>query len=217
LNDKKEKCDVLVVFDLDGTLSRSHICILESVKRTLDAFSLPQVSEKLIMSLIGEQYVTFFSAIAPGCDDYVKMERVYTDIEYQVIRESGQLFPGVPEMLDALRALGCAIALCSNGSVEYEELVADATGIRAKFDALVSGGDFASKTAAVTRISTEMFPRKITVMVGDRKHDIDAALGNNAVAIAALYGYGSERELSGANYFVREPSEIVGIVKSLCQ
>ncbi len=36
------------------------------------------------------------------------------------------------------------------------------------------------------------------VMVGDRRHDVDAARDSGIHSIGVLYGYGSKEELSGA-------------------
>ncbi|MDR2530920.1 MAG: HAD family hydrolase [Oscillospiraceae bacterium] len=202
----------LVVFDLDGTLSVSLECILESVRRTLDASALPRVSDDFVKSLIGEQYSVFFRHIAPDCTDYAKLERLYTDVEYDVFREQGRLYPGVPQLLRELRELGCAVALLSNGSVEYEELVTNALGIRDCFDALESGSAYHGKGHALRDLMAR-YPRMHTVMVGDRRHDIEAALECGAIAVAALYGYGDDSEFGGAHFKVNAPLEVAAVVR----
>ena len=206
--------DTLVVFDLDGTLSRSHICILESAKRTLQRLNLPPVEDAYVLTLIGELYDTFFAKLAPGYNDYQLMERVYTDIQREVISQCGELYDGAFDALTELKALGCATALLSNGSLEYEELVTGSVGIKELLDELVSGGDHNGKANAL-RYIINRFNRQTAVMVGDRRHDIEAAHANNAVAVAALYGYGVEAELDAADYYINEPYEIISVIRRL--
>jgi phosphoglycolate phosphatase len=120
----------------------------------------------------------------------------------------------VPEVLDKLRELGCKIVLCSNGIVEYEELVTKATGIRSKFDLLISGSDYASKVEAVSVVMSQL-PSMLNIVVGDRKHDIDAGVGNGIISVAALYGYTRPNELDAATYSINAPIELISIVEGL--
>lgn len=51
-------------------------------------------------------------------------------------------------------------------------------------------------------------------MVGDRKHDITAALNNGVTATGVLWGYGSAQELrlAGAQYLFGEPHEVSNLL-----
>ena len=49
-------------------------------------------------------------------------------------------------------------------------------------------------------------------MIGDRKHDIDAALANGIDSIGVLYGYGTADELGAATSLAAEPSDITPLV-----
>jgi phosphoglycolate phosphatase len=51
-------------------------------------------------------------------------------------------------------------------------------------------------------------------MVGDRKHDIEAAHANGLLAIGALWGFGSRRELvdAGADFLAELPDDVSEIV-----
>jgi phosphoglycolate phosphatase len=204
----------LMIFDMDGTLYPALDVILRSVHSTLDALKLPDVSDSLILPLIGEAYSVFVPAIAPDYKDYDEFERVYHSIEVKAINEQGVLYDGIVEMLDELRQMGCAVVLCSNGTVGYMEMSATELGIRDKFDLLLSGGDYSSKADAVAEIMRR-FPRPITVMTGDRHHDVTAGNRNGAVSVGAMYGYGSERELAPAQFKINSPRELIGIVKTL--
>ena len=49
-------------------------------------------------------------------------------------------------------------------------------------------------------------------MIGDRKHDIDAARANGIDSIGVLYGYGTADELGAATSLAAEPSDITPLV-----
>ena len=48
--------------------------------------------------------------------------------------------------------------------------------------------------------AADLFEPASAVMVGDRHHDIDAARANGCRAIGVTYGYGSEEELTHADW-----------------
>ena len=54
-------------------------------------------------------------------------------------------------------------------------------------------------------------------MVGDRKHDVSAAVANDVLAVGISYGYGSIIELrqAGANYICQKPMDVVELIKSI--
>ena len=53
-----------------------------------------------------------------------------------------------------------------------------------------------------------------TIMVGDRKHDIEGAHINGMPAIGVLYGYGSREELiaAGAEHLAATPQDILQFI-----
>ena len=57
-------------------------------------------------------------------------------------------------------------------------------------------------------------PPFAAIMVGDRKHDIEAAHSNGLLAIGALWGFGSRRELveARADFLAEQPADVSEIV-----
>lgn len=53
-----------------------------------------------------------------------------------------------------------------------------------------------------------------TVVVGDRLHDMRAALANGLSAVGVLWGYGSQDELrdAGAHVFCETPAQIASVL-----
>ncbi|MBS0639633.1 MAG: HAD hydrolase-like protein [Proteobacteria bacterium] len=63
-------------------------------------------------------------------------------------------------------------------------------------------------------LRVEGYDPAVTVMVGDRYHDIHAAQANGLRSIGVLWGYGGEAELrdAGADVLVAVPADVVGQV-----
>ena len=56
-----------------------------------------------------------------------------------------------------------------------------------------------------------------SVMVGDRKHDVEGALAFGLPCIGVLYGYGNEKELeaAGADYIVSDVENLEKLLLEL--
>lgn len=130
------------------------------------------------------------------------------------LHEKGTLYPGTREMLSALQAMGFNLAVCSNADLDYIELVTSSLGIADMFSLLEGKDGHASKSLRLKKI-IESSRSSFSVMVGDRYHDIGAALENSIPSIGCLYGYGEPAEINEADYTVCSPSEIVDVVRML--
>jgi len=100
----------------------------------------------------------------------------------------GDLFPGVPEALDRIRALGAKTSIITNRSAENHQVEAEleALGIRHHFDLVLSQGSFHFKNgrknaswckSTMIHHAADHFGVKAgqMAMVGDLSHDIASA------------------------------------------
>lgn len=202
-----------ILFDLDGTLLQTQIHSCRAAHETLRALHLPDVSDEFVMRQIGEPADVFLRAIAPGYPDLAAFEALYDANEREALKQSGKLYNGVPELLAELQQRGYQLAICSNGSRDYVESALEATGIRRFFSRLACAGEFSDKTEAVGAIIRE-WNSDISVVVGDRVHDREAAEQNSLPFIAAEYGYGGE-ELTCSVYRARNPLEILQLLDQI--
>ncbi len=196
-----------ILFDLDGTLLETHRHSCRAAHETLRALDLPDVSDEIIMRLIGEPAGVFLRAIAPGYSDPAAFEALFDANEQAALKTVGKLYDGVPALIAALQKRGCRLAICSNGSREYVETALETTGIRAAFSRLACAGEFPNKAAAVSSI-LHNWNCDLAVMVGDRVHDREAAEKNCLPFIGAMYGYGGE-ELTCSVFRATNPLEIL--------
>ena len=207
----------LVIFDLDGTLFDAHRVTIPAVQQTFAAHGLAVPGEVEIGSYIGrpaKEYHDWLSGLcSTGRVDEIIAE---TDRrELALITDAGKPFPGVLDMLAALRGMGCALAMSSNAPEDYFAEVLDTQGLRPFFQpALCRGTRFSSKTEMVDAILCEVSVRPF-VVVGDRHDDIESARAHEGYAVAVSYGFGVPSELTEADAVVDSPAGIPAAVAEL--
>lgn len=206
----------LVIFDLDGTLLCTHHHSCKATHETLQRLMLPDVSDEMVMRLIGEPPEVFFRAIAPDYPDLPALETLFDDLEQEALNSIGRLYVGVPELLDELTQAGYRLALCSNGSRDYVETSLRVTQIRRYFSEIACAGEFVEKTQAVEEM-IRATKSAFTVMVGDGRHDAKAARENNIPFLAAGYGYGGYLALGEAEFVAQQPEEIFAMMELIRQ
>lgn len=204
----------LVIFDLDGTLLCTHHHICKAVKDTLSAVGLPDISNDMIIDLIGETSDVFFTAIAPECKNIKQFKTLFRKNEHIALLSHGKLFESIPVVLSNLVAQGFQLAICSCGSMEYIELALNNTGLRDLFHSVISSKEYASKTEAIKEIITSSKHENV-IVVGDKYHDFIAAKDNFIPSIAAVYGYGSANEITMASFIAESPDAIYPLVMQI--
>jgi len=202
-----------IIFDLDGTLLKTHHHSCHAAHETLRTLGLPDVSDALVMHHIGEPADVFLRAIAPGYPDPAAFEALFDANEHAALRRVGKLYDGVPELLQHLADSGYQLAICSNGSREYVETALTTTDIRPFFSRLACAGEYPGKAAAVAAIIRE-WKSGLAVVVGDRVHDMDAARANGVPFIAAAYGYGGA-ETAEAVYRAEHPRDMIRLLEQI--
>jgi HAD superfamily hydrolase (TIGR01509 family) len=134
-----------VLLDMDGTLLDTERVYQASLTAALDAFGYPDATtiyhamigiplaecEAMIRAHYGEDFplADFNSAFDARCDE--------------TFRAGLPLKPGTIELLDALRAAGCPMAIVTSSSRRIAEQHLTLGGIRARFDTILTCDDVA--------------------------------------------------------------------------
>jgi phosphoglycolate phosphatase len=125
------------------------------------------------------------------------------------------VFPGVREMLVALRDAGRTLCVATSKRRDFAERVVDHLKLRPYlpkvYGAIPGGGLDDKKDLLAEILRVERYRAAATTMVGDRLHDIHAAEANSLQSIGVLWGYGGQAELrqAGADHIVATPAEVV--------
>jgi phosphoglycolate phosphatase len=181
--------DRLVIFDLDGTLYRTDLTIVEGVLRAADDVGLARPNNDRILSL-GETAEDYVKRLFP--DELEDVRRQFLERlrfhERTLIPKIGKLFDGTVELLDQLIDEGYTLAVCSNAGMTYIKLVLSTGGVLDRFTFL-SGRESEKNKAERLRGLIEDSGAGFAVMVGDRVHDLDAARSCGIPCIGVTYGY----------------------------
>lgn len=191
-----------ILFDMDGTLTDSKVGITESVKYALASFGMSAETEELL-GFIGPPLRQSFSEYCGfGPEDTEKAITKYRERFSTVGVYENDLYPGVPEMLAALREAGRELVLASSKPEIFVNKILEQHHIRELFTESV-GCLLDGTNETKPDIIRECFHRlglsgeavKQCVMVGDRKFDLLGARECGIDFIGAGYGYAPPGEL----------------------
>lgn len=128
-----------------------------------------------------------------------------------------QVYPGVPELLDALAARRLALATATAKLTPVARDILALHGLADRFDVIL-GTDEQHRTKTETlahalRRLGAPDPARV-VMVGDRHSDVAAGRACGTRTAGALWGYGSAAELAGAgaDHLLTAPEELLGLL-----
>ncbi|MET0329678.1 MAG: phosphoglycolate phosphatase [Luteimonas sp.] len=194
----------VALFDLDGTLVDSASDIAAAVNRLLAELGHARVEEATVRSWIGDgarQLIT--SALRHAGDpqdiDAVmpRFMRHYADC----LLLDPQLYPGVVPTLQALRAQGVRLAVCTNKPAQFVPPLLDALEIDGFFDAVLGAGDLPERKPHPLPLLhlAEGFGVDIArcLMIGDSAADAGAAIAAGAPLVLVGYGYRRDFDLHG--------------------
>lgn len=194
----------VVLFDLDGTLVDSASDIAAAVNRLLAELGHAQVDEATVRSWIGDgarQLITSALRHAGDLQDIdavmPRFMRHYADC----LLLDPQLYPGVVPTLQALRARGVRLAVCTNKPAQFVPPLLEALEIDGFFDAVLGAGDLPERKPHPLPLLhlAEGFGVDITrcLMVGDSAADAGAAIAAGAPLVLVGYGYRRDFDLHG--------------------
>lgn len=208
-----------VLFDVDGTLCDPGKSMIESARYALSRLGIDETDERKLNQLIGPPLEHAFR-------DYYHFNEVQTAQAVVYFRdmlqgEGMQLYepyPGIPELLNELKQSGKRLAvvtskidhiakdaLAKTGLIDYFEFIS------ARQPNIVVDKEYILSKALDELSITDA---SSVVMIGDRRHDVEAAKASNMDSIGVLWGYGNQEELEneGATYVVANADELKALL-----
>jgi phosphoglycolate phosphatase len=205
-----------VLLDLDGTLADSRPGITACFRHMLvelghDARTVGDLSWAVGPPIA----VSIERLLAEYGDNRVTQGLAVYRAHYSAVAIFDcSLFPGVRDMLAALRESGYALFIATSKLRDFAERVIDyldlRSFVRAVYGAEPRGGLEVKADLLAHILRRERLKAERTLMLGDRLHDIAAAKANCLRSIGALWGYGGREELlaAGADELAETPAEV---------
>lgn len=191
-----------VLFDLDGTLTKSGIGIKRSFEYALKTlFPDKSWEDSLYDGIVGPplsySFKTFF-----GLDEETSQKAIllYRERYSTVGLFENELYDGVEDMLKKLYEKGIYIALATSKPYDFAVKILEHFNIKQYFSFIggaTMDGKISSKTDVLlhTLNNIEEKSLKSILMVGDKHHDLEGAHNVGVDCVGVLYGYGTEAEL----------------------
>jgi phosphoglycolate phosphatase len=208
-----------VLWDLDGTLVDPKVGITECIRHAMRRLGRAAPEADDLHWCIGPPLQGSFAALLET-DDEAQIRHA-VELYRERYRGIGitecLVYPGIPGALSQLKAAGSRLFVATSKPTVFAETVLENAGLRDMFDRVFGSeltGERSHKAELLAHCLQELrIDACEATMVGDREHDVIGARSNGIRCIGALYGYGSEEELSaaGAAALARGPVEIPGL------
>ena len=212
-----------LLFDLDGTLTDPGEGITKCVQYALAAFGIDEPDLKALEPFIGpplkDSFMEFYDFDEEKASQAVEKYR-------ERFRDTGifenRIYDGIPDMIRKLKGNHKKLAVASSKPTVFVEKILEHFEIRKYFDVVVGSeldGTRTEKSEVVAEALRRLYgedagdieeKKRNTVMIGDRKFDVEGAKAEGIASIAVTYGYGPMDELKIArpDYIVRSVGEL---------
>ena len=215
----------LAVFDLDGTLLDSAASIVAGVMACWEVCGFPMPEPDRVRRIIGLPWDESVRTLLPGAGaaEFARIRAYYDAVAHgertRPPREQA-LFPGVPEMLDAVAASGYLLAIITSRSSNRLHELLEEQGIGHRFVSLKTtdhGPGKPNPHLMLQTLSEIGVDRGDAVMVGDTTFDILMARNAGTAAVGVSWGVHEPHELreAGAHHVVEALQEILPTLELL--
>lgn len=187
----------LIAFDLDGTLIDSAADLAAAINAMLARFGGQPLSVPEVRRMVGDGVTTLVARAlaARRCEYADPGEAAHVFMRYYEASATAltTAFPGVVQALDALRAAGIPLAVCTNKPARIAAGILDSFGL-AKYFARVIGGDslpFRKPDPRVLLALLEAFAARPaeSLLVGDSEVDAATARAADVPFVLMTHGY----------------------------
>ncbi len=208
-----------LIFDLDGTLSDNSQGIIGGVKYTLGRYGKPIPPEHELRKFIGPPLSQSFENYCGFSHDEAKNA---VNVYRQYYRSGGilenVLYDDVDNMLKGLKKLGKKMYIATSKPEEFARKIISTFELEEFFDYICGSSFDGSRELKrdVIKYVIDKFgiDRDRSLMIGDRRHDVEGASELDISAMGVLYGFGSREELTcaGAKWIAETPLDVLSII-----
>ena len=182
----------LVLFDFDGTLANTVLAITETARTVLLRHGRTDADLGDLRRLVGPPFPQAYSMVYGFSEDEAaQITREYREIYHGLGPAGWPLFDGMRELLCDLRAAGRRLAVASSKRSQTVGIALKDNAVEKLFDVALGkpSDEDIRKADTIRRVLAELgaSPDE-AVMVGDRHHDVEAALACGIPCVGVSYG-----------------------------
>jgi phosphoglycolate phosphatase len=211
-----------ILFDLDGTITDPKYGIIRCIQFSLGRLGMeaPQADE--LVWCIGPPLRASFSRLLQTSENTLLDAALshYRERFSEIGIYENAVYPGIISALQRIRATGFRVFLATSKPSVYASRILDHFGLTQFFHGIYGSeldGRLSDKGDLVAHIlKSEGLDPQLTLIVGDRLHDVLAGKKNGIVTAAVTYGYGSQDEIEEAepDFIFRSPSDLAAFLES---
>lgn len=203
-----------IFFDLDGTLTDPAEGIITSIEYAANKMGLSYEREALKCFIGPPLLDTFVEFFGITREEGERAVTLYRERFSKVGLFENFLYPEIKETLKTLKENGKKLVIATSKPEIYTKRITDHFGITEYFDfiagALLDHSRVEKADVIAYALSELGISGADTVMLGDRRFDIEGANQNGIDGYGVLWGYGSREELieAGAKKIFETVSEM---------
>jgi phosphoglycolate phosphatase len=200
-----------ILFDLDGTLTDPKVGITKCIHHALVKLGVEVPSQDELTWCIGPPLRGSFAELV-GEDQADEALRLYRERFSTVGYLQNEVYPGMADVLAGLAHRRSLVVATSKPQI-YAEKIIDHFKLRRYFEAVYGSELDGTRSNKSELIASIPFGPE-SVMIGDRRHDMEGAKVNGLTSVGVMWGYGSRRELeaAGADRIIDQPTQLLKVV-----
>ena len=189
----------IILFDLDGTLTDSMEGVIRSAQYMQEKMGMRVWEFDELRFMVGPPLIeSFTKEFAMPLKEAEQGIEVFRERYSTIGLFENKVFPGIVEMLEALKAKGKRMAVATSKKEDLAVRILEHFDI-AKYMEVI-GGDMReagrdNKAKVIDYVlETMQAEQEDVIMIGDRKFDIEGAHAIGIPCIAVEWGYGDREE-----------------------
>ena len=207
-----------ILFDLDGTLTDSGEGIINCAILALEHFGLPIPSREALGVFIGPPLDHSFQKFGVPEDRIDEAIAVFRSRYLTKGKFENFPYPGIPEMLEKLQAMGYDLYVATSKPEETALEIMDHFDL-SKYFTCICGATMDksrnSKSKVIEYLLETCGRGEIIMMVGDTAFDVLGAKAHNIPTIGVSWGYGKVADMvsAGAVSIANTTDELFDLLK----
>ena len=209
-----------ILFDLDGTLTRSHYGIFNCFRYALKKMGrTEEPTEETLKKCVGPSLeYSFENYFGMTKADAVLATAKYRERYKDIGLWENEPMDGALECLQALKKAGYTLAMSTSKPKIFADQIVEKFGFSPYFSAQVGcglDGSFPTKASVIAETMRQLSARNFEcLMIGDRFHDAEGAKENGVDCALLRVGYAEEGEIEGATpqYVFADFSELTAFL-----